>query len=73
MDLAHLVQNVIGTRAGDTDLDGDVDERDFTLLAAEFGQSDVSWGAGDFDGNGTVDFSDFNLLTNNFRFVTDRL
>lgn len=65
-DHTMLVQSVFGTRAGDTDLDGDVDFADFLQLSGEFGTSQASWADGDFDGNGQVEFSDFLALSGNF-------
>lgn len=65
-DLDMLIQDVIGTHHGDTDLNGTVDSLDFASLAANFGTSVGTWGRGDSDGDGDVDFRDFTRLSNNF-------
>ena len=68
VDLADrdlLIQDLLGTTAGDTNLDQIVDFSDFLLLANGFG-SIGGWGIGDFDGSGDVHFSDFLLLAGNF-------
>ena len=52
---------------GDTDLDGDVDFKDFLLLSANFGKEvDEAFAAADFDVSGSVDFGDFLLLAANY-------
>lgn len=70
LDLDALVQDVLGTDYGDTDLDGDVDFTDFNALANHFGQAGA-WREGDFDGDGEITFSDFNLLAIQFGLSTD--
>lgn len=65
VDVDELVTNVLGTRRGDTNLDGSVDFADFTALSASFG-TEASWSAGDFDGNGVVGFADFLTLSANY-------
>ena len=60
VDLDELVENILNTRYGDTDLNGTVDEVDFQTLASNFGSRLGSWDSGDTDGDG--DFTDFNRL-----------
>ena len=64
-DLDHLVGEVLGTRYGDTDLDGLVDEDDFETLARNFGAAG-HWSDGDTNGDGHVNFADFVKLANSF-------
>jgi hypothetical protein len=65
-DVDQLVQGVLGTFYGDAQLDGQVDFRDFTTLANNFGKRGVSWSEGNFDADDEVGFSDFTLLANHF-------
>ena len=65
-NLLKLVEDLLGTTRGDTNLDGTVDFQDFLVLSQGFGRSDASWASGDFDGNGLVEFSDFLLLSSHF-------
>ena len=60
---AVFVEDVLGTRRGDTNLDGNVDFADFLQLSANFGKLAASWSNGDFDGSGEVDFGDFLALS----------
>lgn len=50
---------------GDTNVNGEVDFRDFVTLSNHFNMSGT-WADGDFDGNGQVEFRDFNGLSTNF-------
>ncbi len=54
------------TLLGDANLDGVVNGADFSILAANFGQSANGWDQGDFDYNGVVNGSDFAALAANF-------
>ena len=65
-DVDYLVEEVLGTTRGDTNLDGTVTFQDFLVLSQSFGQSDASWSSGDFDGNGLVEFRDFLILSSHF-------
>lgn len=67
-DVRILVQDVLGTRRGDANLDGAVNFADFLLLSANFGSTLATWSDGDFDGSGTVDFTDFLILSSQFGF-----
>lgn len=64
-DVAFVVEAVVDTHFGDTDLDGDVDFEDFLTLSANFGQQG-EWADGDFDGDGEINFADFVVLSKNF-------
>ena len=68
VDVDHLVEDVLGTRSGDMDLNGRVDFFDFLSFARNFGEEGLGWGGGDFDGDGTVGFRDFLALAENFLF-----
>lgn len=65
-DQTFLVEEILGSHAGDVDLDGHVDFADFLVLSANFGKQTESWSDGDFDANGVVDFADFLALAAGF-------
>ena len=70
IDVDHLVQNILGTNYGDTDLDNDVDTGDLTNGIINFtGAGGVGklWSDGDTDGDGDVDTRD--LTTAIIRFT----
>ena len=69
-DVDYLLVSILGTRAGDSNLDGSVNFQDFLNLSANFGRTDRSWATGDFDGDKVVNFTDFLLLSANFGFVS---
>lgn len=69
-DVDYLLVSVLGTRSGDSNLDGRVDFQDFLNLSANFGRNDRTWETGDFDGDGAVNFTDFLLISANFGFVS---
>jgi hypothetical protein len=54
------------TLYGDINLDGAVNGTDFSLLAADFGQSVTGWDRGDLNFDGAVNGTDFSLLAQNF-------
>src|SRR5439155_23144480 len=54
------------TLPGDADLTGSVNTSDFTMLAANFNQSNLFWPQGDFNSDGTVNALDFNALATRF-------
>lgn len=68
-DTNFLIESILGTRAGDADLDGEVGFSDFLSLSGNFGAIDASWAQGDFDCDGEVGFVDFLMLSSNFGFV----
>jgi hypothetical protein len=67
-DATYLVQNILGSRMGDANLDGFVDASDFNLWnQSKFSSCGTSWSHGDFNGDGATDGSDFNIwLANRF-------
>lgn len=65
-DFDYLIETILGTKRGDTDLDGDVDFNDFLKLAANFGSSNAGWAQGNFDLDTEVDFLDFVVMASNF-------
>ena len=66
-DMDLLIEEIFGTYRGDSDLDGDVDFKDFLNLAANFGTAGgASWADGDFDSDCDVDFLDFLDFSQNF-------
>jgi hypothetical protein len=54
------------TIAGDATLDRSVNLADFNALAANFGQSNRTYGQGDFNYDAVVDLIDFNVLALHF-------
>lgn len=69
-DGRFFVEQVLGTRPGDANLDGEIDFRDFLSLSQNFNAVDATYSEGDFDGNGSVGFLDFLQLSGNFGFET---
>lgn len=69
-DVNQLVERVMGTRAGDTNLDGEVDFNDFLTLSGNF-DSSTNWSGGDFNCDRQVGFEDFLTLSRNFGFSRD--
>ncbi len=67
-DATFLVEDVLGTRWGDNNVDGQVSFADFLNLSDNFGLDDVGFAGGDTDGDGIVAFSDFLSLSSNFGF-----
>ena len=65
-DVQYLVEEVLQTQFGDTNLDGDVDFADLLQLSSNFGLENSSWSQGDFNGDGNTGFADFLLLSSNF-------
>ena len=67
-DLMFLIENVLGTFRGDTQLDGKVTVTDLNQVGINWRRTDVfGWGAGDFNGDGRVDSSDLNLIVQNWQ------
>lgn len=60
-DVTRLVEDVLGTYYGDTDLDGDVDTDDLQALADMF-DSSAGWAGGDFNGDQVVTLDDLTIL-----------
>ena len=64
-DLDYMLQSLLNSLPGDTNLDGHVDFSDFVSLSSNFGSSG-GWAQGDFDANRKVDFVDFLIFSSNF-------
>ena len=71
-DLTTLVEETIGTFAGDANLDRAVNVSDFLILSRNFNGAG-GWGQGDFDGSGTVAVQDFLQLSQNFNRTTSAI
>ena len=67
-DADFLIQDVLKTKYGDSDLNGNVDIADFNQLAVNFNPlaTDRNWSHGDYDGDGDVDITDFQKIVRNF-------
>jgi hypothetical protein len=72
-DAIDLIQNVLGTRQGDANLDGKVDVTDLGTLATNYGKNVSSYALGDFNGDGKVDVTDLGLLATNYGFTASWL
>ncbi|MCA9242609.1 MAG: hypothetical protein KDA32_01540 [Phycisphaerales bacterium] len=66
-DIRVVVEDVLGSKVGDIDLDGTISLGDLAGLLANFG-SPGGYSAGDIDCNGTVDLGDLAGLLANFGF-----
>ena len=66
LDIDYLVETVLNTRRGDTNLDGKIDFVDFLALSANFGEEDKTWAEGNFGIDTLVNFDDFLVLSENF-------
>ncbi len=64
-DVDTLVQDVLETYYGDSNLDGQVSIGDLTVLAENFGGGG-GWAQGDFNGDVQVSIGDLTLLAENF-------
>ena len=67
VDLADIERflGLVGSLAGDSDLNRTVEFGDFLILSGNFGGEGV-WSRGDYDADGLVSFSDFLALSGNF-------
>ncbi|QDU72739.1 GDSL-type esterase/lipase family protein [Mucisphaera calidilacus] len=65
LDRLVWLTEYLGVRAGDSNLDFQVDLVDLSELAGSFGGSGM-WEQGDFNGDGVVDLLDLSLLAQNF-------
>ncbi|MEQ9454547.1 MAG: FG-GAP-like repeat-containing protein [Phycisphaeraceae bacterium] len=66
-DFTHLIESILGTVAGDANLDQRVDLIDLSALAGNFGTTG-GWAEGDFNTDGTIDLIDLSLLAGSFGF-----
>lgn len=70
-DLSYLLNTILGTDYGDTNLDQRVDRADLSTIVSGFGRSSGSqWSDGDFDGDGLVGLRDLWRLQGSYRFGT---
>lgn len=60
------VASTVPILPGDTNGDGTVDLRDFSVLRQNFGRRDATRQMGDFDADGAVMLNDFNILKQRF-------
>jgi ELWxxDGT repeat protein len=58
LDTAYLVRMVLGSEFGDANLDGAVDDADFSIVAGNYASAGAGWNAGDFNGDGRVSILD---------------
>ncbi len=66
-DLDELVQEILGTYYGDTDLDGDVDLGDLGMMLGGYGStSGMGWADGDLDGDAQIGLSDLGKLLGSY-------
>lgn len=69
-DVIVVVEDVLDTRQGDLELDGDVDITDLSIQLSNFGTpSGAGWADGDMDCDGDVDIVDLALTLSSFGYV----
>ncbi|WP_428387013.1 PEP-CTERM sorting domain-containing protein [Mucisphaera sp.] len=68
-DIDFLLGDILGTVAGDANLDQAVDLIDLSALASSFNATGVGWASGDYNGDTTVDLIDLSILATNFGFA----
>ena len=68
-DVTYLIEQILGTRRGDIDLDGEVQFSDFVTFSTFFGAGNAGWAEGDFNGDRMNTFADFVQLSVNFGLV----
>lgn len=61
-DIDYLVYDVLGTRYGDTNLDGVLNWQDWQNVFSNWGQSNRGWRGGDFNGDGIVNYYDYMMM-----------
>lgn len=66
-DVETLLEDLLGTRRGDANLDRQVSLLDLNTLGTNFGQA-AGWAGGDFNGDGQVTLLDLNALGAEFGF-----
>ena len=67
-DVTHLVENILGTFMGDTNLDGAIDVTDLNQVGIHWQQlSGATWATGDLTGDGAVTAADLGLIGLNWQ------
>ncbi len=61
-DICKLVNDILGTRVGDVDLNGTIDAADLAIANGSLGMAG-GWAMGDVDGDGTVTAADITIIT----------
>ena len=69
-DARILIEEVLGTKAGDVNLDGKIGNTDFGFVLGFFG-TQGGWASGDTNGDFTIDNSDFGSVLGNFGFCRE--
>jgi hypothetical protein len=64
----ELSNGLVGTKAGDFNLDGNVNGTDLSIMSANYGQ-DVGWRMGNANCDDTVNGTDLSILSANYGFV----
>ncbi len=67
LDAAYWVEEIVGTRFGDVNLDGEIGIADLNFVRNNFGSAG-GWAIGDNDGSGDVGVTDLNFVRNEFGF-----
>lgn len=65
-DMDYLVNTLLETNYGDSNLDGIVNVGDLTVLAAHYNTTQGIWATGDFNGDGIVNIGDLTILASHF-------
>lgn len=65
-DYDFLIENIIGTGRGDSDLNKVINFLDFTLLSNNFEKSGTNWKQGNYNIDSVTNFFDFVELSNQF-------
>ena len=67
-DLRFMINDIAGTRFGDTNLDGRVDEVDLNAVGVHWQEmsDELSWSDGDFNCDGVIDDVDLNEIGRNW-------
>ncbi len=67
-DATYLVESILETFEGDSNLDGVVDATDLNAIGIRWlSVGDVGWASGNFNGDSTVDATDLNILGLNWQ------